>query len=192
MTQPQETLSAMERQGALLQDLARVLLTSVDLTEQWQKLTAAFIPDGEGWAGRIVVTDLDGSSSGGDARFATDSQVTLLLDAMQQASAEHTSAQHAAAQQASAPAGSEQASAPAGSEQASAPAGGPFVSLRLDAERTGEDRDRIALASDLNYDRDPGSFDGVGGVDQQVARRFVERFGADAAPAWMRDLLSEH
>ena len=27
MTEPQETLSAMERQGQLLQDLARVLLT---------------------------------------------------------------------------------------------------------------------------------------------------------------------
>lgn len=171
MTQPQETLSAMERQGQLLQDLARVLLTSVDLTEQWQKLTAAFIPDGEGWAGRIVVTDLDGSTNGGDARFATDSQVTLLLDAMQQASAE-------------------QAAARAGSEQASPQVGGPFVSLRLDAERTGEDRARIALSSDLNYDRDPGSFDGVGGVDAQVAQRFVDRFGADAAPACMRDLLS--
>lgn len=175
MTEPQDSVSPMERQGALLQDLARVLLTSVDLTEQWQKLTAAFIPDGEGWAGRIVVTDLDGASSGGDARFATDSQITLLLDAMQKASAEHASAQHAAAR--------------AGTEPAPAPAGGPFVSLRLDAERTGEDRDRIALSSDLNYDRDPGSFDGVGGIDQEVAQRFVERFGADATPAWMRELL---
>ncbi|PZO58542.1 MAG: hypothetical protein DI635_16375, partial [Pseudoxanthomonas suwonensis] len=60
------------------------------------------------------------------------------------------------------------------------------------AERTGEDRARIALSSDLNYDRDPGSFDGVGGVDTQVAQRFVDRFGADAAPAWMRERLPGH
>lgn len=157
MTQAQESLSPMERQGALLQDLASVLLTSVDLTEQWHSLTAAFIPDGQAWAGRIVVTDVDSSTSGGDARFDTDSQVSLLLDALQQAAAEQRQ---------------------------------PFVSLRLDAERTGEDRNRIALGSDLNYDTDPGSFDGVGGVDQEVAARLADRFGRDSLPAWVQELLT--
>lgn len=156
MTQPEQTTSPMERQGALIQDLARVLLTSVDLTEEWSQLSAAFLPDGEGWAGRIVVTDLDGSASGGDAPFAPDSQVSLLLDALQQAAAEQSQ---------------------------------PFVSLRLDARRTGEDRDRIALEADVEHDRDPGSFDGLGGVDATVARRFADRFGADALPDWMRQLL---
>lgn len=158
MTQPQENLPAMERQGLLLQDLARVLLTSVDLTEQWDRLTAAFLPDGDGWAGRIVVVDLDGSSSGGDAPFAPDTQVALLLDALQEAAAQQRQ---------------------------------PFVSLRLDAERTGEDRDRIALGSDLNYDTDPGSFDGLGGVTTQVARRWEERFGAASLPAFVRALLHQ-
>ncbi|MCT1384474.1 hypothetical protein M4D54_02330 [Brachybacterium sp. p3-SID1565] len=156
MTQPQNDSSPMERQGELLQDLARVMLTSVDLTEQWQQLTVAFIPDGEAWAGRIVVTDADGSSSGGDARFGTDSQVSLLLDALQQAAADQRQ---------------------------------PFVSLRLDAERTGEDRSRIALGSKLNYDTDPGSFDGLGGVDEQVARHMAERFGDDRLPAWVQEKL---
>ena len=61
--------------------------------------------------------------------------------------------------------------------------------MRLDAERTGEDRNRIALASDLNYDTDPGSFDGVGGVDQEVAARLADRFGCESLPAWVQELL---
>lgn len=159
MTQPpQDELSPTEKQGALIQDLGRALLPSLDLVESWSQVSAAFIPDGQGWAGRIVVTDLDGSTSGGDDRFAADSQITLLLDGLQQATAEQQQ---------------------------------PMLSLRLDAERDGADRDRIALDSIMNYDQDPGSFDGVGGIDAEVARRFADRFGAGAAPPWMRALLEE-
>lgn len=159
MTQPpQDELSPLEKQGALIQDLGRALLPSLDLAESWSQVRADFIPDGQGWAGRIVITDLDGTVGGGDARFAADSQITLLLDGLQQATAEQ---------------------------------GQPMLSVRLDAERTGENRDRIALDSTMNDDQDPGSFDGIGGIDAEVARRFTERFGAEAAPPWMRALLEE-
>lgn len=156
---PPPPRSPMERQGALLQELAGVLLDALDLPDDWASVGAAFLPHSEGWAARLVITGRDGATSGGDAPFAEDSQITTLLNALQQASAEQREA---------------------------------FASLRLTASRSIEEPERIRLGTDVNYDRDPGSFDGVGGVDQQVARRFVERFGADAAPAWMRDLLSEH
>ena len=40
--------SPMERQGALTRDLATVLLRSLDLTEQWRHVGAAFLPHGPG------------------------------------------------------------------------------------------------------------------------------------------------
>lgn len=89
MTQnPPPAASPMERQGVLIQQLAGALLSSLDLPDTWAGVGAAFIPHGEEWAGRIVITDRDGTASGGDATFATDSQITLLLDALQQATAE--------------------------------------------------------------------------------------------------------
>ena len=60
-----------------------------------------------------------------------------------------------------------------------------MLSMRLDAERVREDRDRISLGSTMNYDQDPGTFDGVGGVDAEVAGRLVNRFGAGALPGWV-------
>ena len=84
--------SPMERQGALTRDLATVLLSSLDLTEQWRHVGAAFLPHGEEWAGRFVITDRDGTSRGGDSVFAVDSQVTLLLDALQHCTAEQRQA----------------------------------------------------------------------------------------------------
>ncbi|PMC74872.1 MULTISPECIES: hypothetical protein [unclassified Brachybacterium] len=150
--------SPMERQGELLRDLATVLLSSLDLTESWAGVGAAFIPHAEEWAGRIVITDRDGTASGGDATFATDSQITLLLDALQQATAEQ--------------------------EQA-------FVSVRLDFRRPAEDPDRIALSTDFTYDEDPGSFDGLGGIDRAYAYQLASRVGADRVPAWVREMLPE-
>lgn len=93
MTQtPPPADSPMERQDALIQDLAGVLLSSLELTDSWAGVGAAFIPHGEEWAGRIVITDRDGTPGGGDATFAADSQITLLLDALQQATADQQEA----------------------------------------------------------------------------------------------------
>lgn len=149
--------SPMERQGELLQDLAGVLLASLDLDEGWVAVGAAFLPHGEGWAGRLVVTDREGTASGGDAAFAKESQVTTLLDALQRVSAEQSQA---------------------------------FVSCRLEIGRSVEEPERISLRSELEHDRDPGSLDGLGGVDAEYARRLVERVGGDRVPAWVRELAS--
>lgn len=158
MTQTPPLPSApMERQGALVQDLVGVLLSSLELSEDWAAVGAAFIPHGEEWAGRLVITERDGTTGGGDATFATDSQITLLLDALQQSAAEQ--------------------------EQA-------FVSLRLEASRSPQDPDRIRLDTDLNYDRDPGSFDGLGAIDAAYAHLLAARVGEDRLPAWVRALLS--
>ncbi|MDO5661735.1 MAG: hypothetical protein Q4G40_03485 [Brachybacterium sp.] len=146
-----------ERQGALTEDLARVLLASVELPDRWRRLSCGFIPDGEGWAGRIVVIDAAGPPSGGDARFGTDSQISLLMDALQQTAADQQR---------------------------------PFVSLRLDIGRSDEDSASVALGAEVNEDQDPGSFDGIGGVDAVAARRFADRFGEDAMPPWMRERLA--
>lgn len=151
-TPPPQT--PMERQGALTRDLAAVLLGALELDEQWQHVGAAFLPHGEEWAGRIVVTDRDGASRGGDSVFAVDSQITLLLDALQHCAAEQRQA---------------------------------FVSLRLDASRPPEDPDRIRLGADLEYDRDPGDLDGIGGIDADYARALVGRVGAERVPAWVRE-----
>lgn len=154
MTQSTEAAgpSPMERQGALIQDLAREVLVSANLSETWRTLTMAFIPHGTGWVGRVVVKDADGSALGGDTQFGDDAQITLLIDALQQASAEQSQA---------------------------------FVSLRIDAQRREEDSDRIAISSQMNHDRDPGDFDGVGGVDALVAQRWIERYGAERVPTWV-------
>ena len=157
MTQtPPPPSAPMQRQGALIQDLAGVLLSSLDLTESWAAVGAAFIPHGEEWAGRLVITDRDGTTSGGDATFATDSQIALLLDALQQAAAEQQQA---------------------------------FVSFRMEAGRTEEEPERIRLETDMNYDRDPGSFDGLGRVDAAYARLLASRVGEDRLPGWVRELL---
>lgn len=159
MTQtPPPPSAPMERQGALVQDLVGALLSSLELSEDWAAVGAAFIPHGEEWAGRLVITERDGTTGGGDATFASDSQITLLLDALQ----------HSAAEQ----------------EQA-------FVSLRLEASRSPEEPDRIRLDTDLNYDRDPGSFDGLGAIDAAYAHLLAARVGEDRLPAWVRSLLSE-
>lgn len=147
--------SAMERQGALLQDLARLALDTIEWPETWGRAAIAFIPDGEGWAGRVTIEPEEGSALTADARFAADSQFTLLLDALQHATAEQSEA---------------------------------FVSLVLRIERSAEDPSAISLGTDLNYDRDPGSFDGVGGVDRAVARRMARQLGAERIPQWVRDL----
>lgn len=149
-----DATSPLERQGDLTRDLATVLLTSLELTESWERVAAAFLPAEDGWAGRIVITDRDGTTGGGDAPFGPDSQITLLLDALQQATAEQAQ---------------------------------PVLSLRLDLERPATDPDRVALSTDLNHDEDPGSFDGLGGIDAQVAARLVERFGAGSLPAWLQE-----
>ncbi|MGO3209157.1 MULTISPECIES: hypothetical protein [unclassified Brachybacterium] len=157
MTQtPPPSDSPMARQGALVQDLAGVLLSSLELSEDWAAVAAAFIPHGEEWAGRLVITDRDGTTGGGDAAFATDSQITLLLDALQQAAAEQ--------------------------EQA-------FVSLRLEASRSPQEPERIRLETDMNYDRDPGSFDGRGGIDTAYAHLLAARVGEGRLPSWVRELL---
>lgn len=148
--------SPMEQQGELLQDLAEVLLSSLELTESWAAVGAAFLPHGEQWAGRLVVTDRDGTASGGDAVFARDSQVTALLNALQLVTAEQAEA---------------------------------FLSCRLEVTRSTAESERIRLGSDLNYDRDPGSFDGVGGVDADYARSLADRVGPERLPAWVRELL---
>lgn len=148
--------SPMEQQGEILQDLARTLLGSLELPGTWAAVTAAFLPHGAQWAGRILITDRDGATSGGDAVFASDSAVTALLDALQEVTAAQSEA---------------------------------VISCRVEATRSGEEPDRIALGSTLNYDRDPGSFDGLGGVDADYARALAERVGPDRLPAWVRALL---
>lgn len=153
---PPPPRSPMERQGALIQELAGVLLDALDLPDDWASVGAAFLPHGEGWAARLVITGRDGATSGGDAPFAEDSQITTLLNALQQASAEQREA---------------------------------FASLRLTASRSIEEPERIRLGTDVNYDRDPGSFDGLGGIDAHYARRLADRVGAQRLPGWMQELL---
>jgi hypothetical protein len=148
--------SAMERQGALLQDLARLALDTIDWPAAWDRAAIAFIPDGEGWAGRVTIEPPEGDALTADARFAADSQFTLLLDGLQQATAEQSEA---------------------------------FVSLLLKIGRNPADPSAISLGTEFNYDLDPGSFDGVGGVDRAVAQRMADRLGAGRIPQWVRDLL---
>lgn len=81
-----------DRQDALVQDLAGVVLSSLDLAETWAAVSATFRPHGEGWAGRVVITDRDGSAGGGDATFAADSQTSLLLDALRRSAGEEEGA----------------------------------------------------------------------------------------------------
>lgn len=153
---PPPPRSPMERQGALIQDLVRVLLSSLDLPDSWARVGAAFIPHGEGWAGRLVITDRVGTPGGGDTAFAADSRITLLLDALQQAAAEQRQA---------------------------------FLSFQLEAVRSAEDPERIRLETDMNYDRDPGSFGDLGGVDAAYARRLAAQVGKDQLPGWVQELL---
>lgn len=158
MTQnPPPPRSPMEQQGALLQDLTATLLGSLTLPETWAMVVAAFLPHGEEWAGRIVITDRDGTASGGDTIFASDSQPTQLLDALQQA----TAAQ-----------------------------GEACVSARLEISRAHEEPERVSLGTELNYDRDPGSFDGLGGIDAAYAKQLAARVGEDRLPRWVRELLN--
>ncbi len=62
-----------------------------------------------------------------------------------------------------------------------------FVSMKLTAWRNEDNLDRISVSTEVNYDQDPGSFDGVGGVDQQTAAHLVQRFGVDHVPDWVRE-----
>lgn len=81
-----------DRQDALVQDLAGVVLSSLDLAETWAAVSATFSPHGQGWAGRVVITDRDDSVRGSDAAFAADSQTSLLLDALRRTAGEEEGA----------------------------------------------------------------------------------------------------
>lgn len=77
-----------DRRDALVQDLAGVVLSSLDLAETWAAVAAVFTPHGEGWAGRMVITDRDGTVGRDQYTFAADTQTALLLDALRTAAAE--------------------------------------------------------------------------------------------------------
>ncbi|WP_422116398.1 hypothetical protein [Brachybacterium sp. UNK5269] len=77
-----------DRQDALVQDLAGVVLSSLDLAETWAAVAAVFTPHGEGWAGRMVITDRDGTVGRDQCTVAADTQTALLLDALRTAAAE--------------------------------------------------------------------------------------------------------
>ena len=59
----------------------------------------------------------------------------------------------------------------------------------MEAGRSEEEPERIRLETDMNYDRDPGSFDGLGRIDAAYAHLLASRVGEDRLPAWVRELL---
>ncbi|HEX7351097.1 hypothetical protein [Brachybacterium sp.] len=188
MTQtPPPPRSPMEQQGELLQDLAGVLLASLELPEDWARLGAAFLPHGDRWAGRFVISTRGGAGCGDDA--GGDAEAGSAAGAAR-AAAESAVADGAAR-------GGDAVFGPESRvtalldalQQVTAEQSQACVSCRLQITRTSAEPGRIAVSGDLNYDRDPGSFDGVGGVDADYARRLAVRVGTDRLPGWVRDLL---
>lgn len=73
-------------------------------------------------------------------------------------------------------------------QDACAQQAGPMISIRLDAQRDTENLDRISISSQINYEDDPGAFDGEG-LTPQRARDWLARFADCRAPLpqWVHD-----
>ncbi|AXK46964.1 hypothetical protein [Brachybacterium saurashtrense] len=76
-------------------------------------------------------------------------------------------------------------------QEAAAAQSQAFVSCRVVVTRSAEDGQRVSVDCALNHDRDPGSLNGLGGVDAEYARRLAARVGAERMPAWVRALLED-
>ena len=60
----------------------------------------------------------------------------------------------------------------------------------MEAGRSEEEPERVRLETDMNYYRDPGSFDGLGvGIDAAYAHLLASRVGEDRLPAWVKGKL---
>lgn len=106
-----------------------------------------------------IVAEQGGQAVGGGARFAEGTTAARLVDDLQQATY--------------------------------AVGGCGLLSLQLDLARHREEGGRatVSAGTRINYDEDPGSFDGVGGIDGAWAARFLERFPAagERLPGWLAE-----